>query len=478
MNVLLVASEITPLARTSDLADFAAALPPALRALGHDVRLVLPYYLRNRDGKSLEPPIATGFLAVGERQEQLRVYSTQFNGVPAYLLDIPAAFERDTFYGDQDDDRRFILFARGVMTLLLHLRDVEGWQPNVVHANDWQTALVPTYLKTYYHYTFGGIASILSVHDLTAQGVFNEFTLYLSGLSDGGMIEPRAGLSGNYFNFLARGLLFADIISMPSPTYSLEALTPEHGRGLHHLLQIRHERLAGVLPGIDVVTINPATDPSIAAPYSAEDLAGKTICKAALQQECGFEIDARSPLLAITGELGHGRGHDLVVQALPWLIERTDAQMVVLGNGEHVIEQALLEYSKRHPKRIYARITADSTLVQRVHAGSDACLLPARLQPACREALIALRYGSVPIAHVIGCFNDTVREGYEGNGFRFHAESAYDLFAAITRCLAAFRDSRSWKQLQSRGMREDHSWAASAREYVGLYDWARRVAAR
>ena len=475
MHILFVAAEFAPLVRTSGLADMTAALVHALRALGHDVRVVIPRYRCLRPVNAIqERPLAAAFLPVGERQEQLRIFHTQSNGVPLYQLDIPAAFERETIYGDVDDDRRFLLFARGVLALMLHLRDVDGWRVDVVHTIDWQSALVPNYLKTYYHYTFGGIASVHTIRDLSAQGIFNQFSLYLSGLSDGGMVETSVGLPGDRFNFMARGLLFADVISTVSPTHSLEMLRPEGGVGLHHLLQTRHERLAGIINGIDTIRYNPETDPFIAANYTVHNSTGKHMCKAALQQECGLAADGARPLIGMIWPLTPQYGADLAALALPWLIAHTDAQLIILGSGDAVIERRFAEQAARTPERICVQTDVNEVSVQRIYAGCDICLFPACAEPGGDKHLIALCYGSVPVVRAAGSMNDTVREGYDGNGFRFHHHSEGELIDALHRCLTSFQDVQSWRQIQARGMAEDNSWAASAREYVALYDWARR----
>jgi len=237
MNILFVAAEVAPFIKTGGLADVAGALPPALRELGHDARIVMPLYRRLYDGPwTIEGPIAATFLAVGEHQEELRIFQTTLGQTPVYLLDIPAGFARQAIYGEGDDDRRFILFARGVLALIQHLREIEKWQPDIVHANDWHTGLIPNYLKTFYSYTFGHIASVYTIHNLAYQGRFGPSTLHAAGLSAGGLVEHGIGL-GEQFNFMARGLMYADVISTVSPTYAQEILNPAFGEGLDHLLR-------------------------------------------------------------------------------------------------------------------------------------------------------------------------------------------------------------------------------------------------
>lgn len=480
MNVLFVAAEVAPLIKTGGLADVAGALPGALREIGHDVRVVLPRYRQLRErGVAVEGPIASAFLPVGERQEELRIWRASASSAPTYLLDIPAAFERSVIYGDPDDDRRFILFARGVLSLIQHLREVEGWQPDVIHTNDWHAALVSNYVKTYYAYTFGHIATVFTIHNLAYQGQFSPFTMSLAGLNEPGLVENTLGPGiAASFNFMARGILYSDIVSTVSPTYAEEIMTSEYGERLDGLLRSRRDRVAGILNGIDIQAFDPATDPYIATQYSADDPAGKIDCKLALQRELGLEEAPDRPLLGIVSRLAEQKGLDLLDQTVPWLLNQTDAQLVVLGAGSPHLEQVYQAHASTNPQHIAVRIGFDAGLAQRIYAGSDAFLMPSRFEPCGLGQMIALRYGSVPIVRATGGLNDTVREGFEGNGFRFHPYETRYFIDAINRALTAYRDSTSWTVLRARGMREDNSWSASAQQYVGLYQWALRTIGR
>jgi len=467
MNILFAAAEVAPLIKTGGLADVAAALPSALRRLGHDVRIVMPGYRRIlADATQVHGPIATAFLPVGDRMEVMRIFTTTLGDTPIYLLDIPAAFDRDTLFGDGDDDRRFILFARGVAALMLHLSERAGWRTDVVHANDWHTGLLPNYLKTVYAGAFSTVAVVFTIHNLAYQGFFNSFTAYLAGLDNHG---------DSYVNFMARGIRYSDIVSTVSPTYAQEILTPEYGEQLDGLLRTRQDLVAGIINGIDYDRFDPALDPQIAANYSATDSAGKAICKAALQRECGFAIDPARPLLGMVTRLVEQKGIDLLDRVIAWLIAQTDADLVLLGTGEPAMERAFAAHMRRNPTRINVQLRFDAALAQRIYAGSDAFVMPSRYEPCGLSQQIALRYGAVPIVRATGGLNDTVREGYEGNGFLFHPYTPQHLADAITRCLRCFRDTNGWPLLRERGMREDHSWATSAQEYAALYEWAARV---
>lgn len=480
MNVLFVAAEVAPHLKTGGLADVAGALPPALRAAGHDVRVVMPRYqvLRQR-GVAAVGPIAATFLPAGERQEELRVWRVSESATPIYQLDIPAAFERASTYGDRDDDRRFILFARGVLALVQHLREVDGWQPDVIHLNDWHAALVANYLKTYYAYTFGHIATVFTIHNLAYQGQFSPVTMSIAGLSEGGLIEnglgPRIASS---FNFMARGIRFSDIVSTVSPTYAQEIMTAEYGERLDALLRARRDRVVGILNGIDSETYDPSTDRALAARFSADDPSGKATCKSALQRELGWPDEPERPVLGIVTRLVDQKGLDLLHQVMPWLLTQTDAQLVLLGSGQANLESAFRQHAQAHPGRVAARIGFDTAFAQRIYAGSDAFLMPSRFEPCGLGQMIALRYGSVPVVRATGGLADTVREGYEGNGFRFHPYDASHFADAIGRALHAFRDRQGWAILRERGMREDNSWTHAAAQYAGLYRWALQTIGR
>ena len=480
MRVLFAAAEVAPLIKTGGLADVAGALPAALRQAGHDVRVVMPRYRELREsGVPMHGPIAASFITIGEKTEELRIWRLAESAVPVYLLDIPAAFERAAVYGERDDDRRFVLFCRGILLLMQHLREVEGWNPELLHANDWHTALVSNYIKTVYSYTFGHIATVFTIHNLAYQGQFSPRTLSLAGLSEHGAIEESMGpgIAGT-FNCMARGIAYSDFISTVSPTYAQEIMTPEFGERLQSLLRRRHDRVVGILNGIDTITYNPETDPHIAKAFSADSPAGKADCKAALQSELGLSVEPARPLLGIVTRLVEQKGLDLLHSIIPWLVRQTDAQLALLGSGQRELENVFRRHAQDNPGRIAVRIGFDLPLAQRIYAGSDAFLMPSRFEPCGLGQMIALRYGSVPIVRATGGLNDTVSEGFEGNGFRFHPYESREFANAIVRALKAYGDSNSWATIRERGMREDNSWTHAARQYARIYDRARELLGR
>ena len=480
MRVLFVAAEVAPFVKTGGLADVAGALPAALTALGHDVRLIMPRYraLRSRP-EPVTGPVAATFLPVGERAEEMRLYTGALGEVPVYFLDIPAAFERDAIYGERDDIRRFVLFARGVLAAMQHLREVTDWSPDVVHGHDWHAALVINYLRTFYAYTFGHMASVFTIHNLAYQGQGHPDLLSVAGLSEGGLIENGmgAGVAGS-FNCMARGIAFADVISTVSPRYAREILSMKYGERLDGLLRHRQDRVAGILNGIDTRQYDPSTDVHLAAAFDVDNVAGKARCKADLQARCGLPVDATRPLLGVVSRLAEQKGFALLEAVLPWLLHDTDAQLVLLGSGDARLEGVLQQVATQYGDRVAVRTGFDVALAQQIYAGSDAFLMPSRFEPCGLGQMIALRYGSVPIVRATGGLADTVREGLDGNGFVFHPFDARHFQEAIARALTSYRDTEGWAQLRERGMRADHSWAQSARRYVDLYAWARDLRRR
>jgi starch synthase len=345
-----------------------------------------------------------------------------------------------------------------------------AWRPDIVHANDWHTALVPVLMQAQPPRAFlGSSASMLTIHNLTYQGILERASL--GGIA--ALLPPQ--LQEAYVNILSLGLLHADVLTTVSPTYAREILTPEYGAGLDAVLRARQDRLLGVLNGIDIELLDPAHDPDIASQYSAGDLGGKAMCKAALQREAGFEQDASVPLLGMIGRLVDQKGIDLFVAAIEPLLRDTNLQVVLLGTGaQHYIDM-LRSLEERWPGRIKAWLSFHATKPEHIYAGADFFLMPSRFEPCGLGQMIAMRYGTVPIVRATGGLLDTVFEGKPdepGVGFVFWPYDAVHLQDAVHRAIKIFNDTEMWSILVRNAMAMDNSWSRSAQRYVELYTFA------
>jgi starch synthase len=478
----MLSSEVTPFAKTGGLADVAGALPAALTALGHDVRILLPKY-RGAEAHAVDTRVVTPSLQVplGERvSEGALIEGRTPSGIPVYLLEHDRYYDRDGLYGTADGDywdncERFVFFCRAALEALARLDGGRGdarWLPQIIHANDWQTGLVPVYLRTLYrdHPVLGGLPTLFTVHNLAYQGVFWHYDMPMTGL--GWDLFTPAGLEFyGKINFLKGGLIFSDLLTTVSRTYAREIRTAAFGAGLEGVLEERSHDLHGVVNGIDYETWNPQKDGVIAHPYSAADPEPKAICRETLRRELGLE-DVAGPVIGIVTRLVEQKGMDLVLEALPGLLAEA-VQLVVLGSGEARLEDAFRAAAAAHPGRVAVRIGYDDELARRIYAGTDAFLMPSRYEPCGLGQLIALRYGGAPIVRRTGGLADTVTEfdpaRRTGTGFLFDAFAPDALLAAVRRAASAYRQPAGWKALVRNAMAEDFSWDASAREYATLY---------
>ena len=484
LRILLVASEASPFAKTGGLGDVAGALPRALHALGHDVRVLIPRY-RGVEQHAAEIRTIVPRLAVplGDRIVEGVLQETETAaGVPVYFLAQDQYFDREGLYGTADGDywdncERFVFFCRGALESLIELGEV--WRPQIIHVNDWQTGLIPVYLRTLYrdHPVLGSLATLLTIHNLAYQGVFWHYDMPMTGL--GWDLFTPAGLEFyGKVNFLKGGLVFSDLLSTVSRTYAVEIRTPEFGNGLDGVLEERAAHLHGVINGIDYEQWNPAKDAALARPYSADEPEGKTACREALRRELGLE-DALGPIVAMVTRLAGQKGIDLALEGLPATLD-AGCQIVLLGSGEAHLEEAWMQAAARYPGRVAVRLGYDTALASRIYSGADCFLMPSRYEPCGLGQLIALRYGAVPIVRKTGGLADTVTEfdaaRRAGTGFLFDAFEADAMLEAIRRAVTAFRRPELWSALVRNGMTEDFSWDASAREYALLYKKALRPA--
>jgi starch synthase len=482
LRILLVASEVAPFAKTGGLADVAAALPRALLGLGHDVRILLPKY-RGAEAHATDIRVVVPGIRVrlGDRTAEGTLLEGHApSGVPVYLLEHEHYYNRDSLYGTADGDywdncERFVFFCRATLEGIARLEAARAgvrWQPQVIHANDWQTGLLPVYLRTLYrdHPLLGGLATVFTIHNLAYQGVFWHYDMPMTGL--GWDLFTPAGIEFyGKLNFLKGGLIFSDLLTTVSRTYAREIRTAAFGSGLEGVLEERSQDLHGVVNGIDYDAWNPEKDPAIAHPYSAADPEPKAVCRESLRRELSLE-DAAGPVLGIVTRLAEQKGMDLVLEALPGLLAE-GCQLVLLGSGDARLEDAFRTAAVTHRGHVAVRIGYDDDVSRRIYAGADAFLMPSRYEPCGLGQLIALRYGSAPVVRRTGGLADTVTEfdpaRRTGTGFVFDAFTADALLAAVRRAASTYRQPSVWKALVRNAMAEDFSWDASAREYVTLY---------
>jgi starch synthase len=460
-RVAFAAAEAAPFAKVGGLADVAGSLPQALARLGAEVTLYLPLHGTvdrakwgiAADGTERSVPYGASHVRVAYpeiRREGVRVVFVANKRVG-----------RDRVYGAPDDAKRYAFFCRAVATALAD-------EPaDVVHAHDWHAALlVPMVARK--------AATVFTIHNLAYQGKTSADVLAPVGLAKTRVAPEHPGEC----NPMARAIARADIVSTVSPRYAKEILTPEFGEGLEGLLHQRKADVRGIVNGIDTELFDPATDPAIAASYSAEDRRGKAPCKAALQAEGGLRVDAETPVLGVIGRLVEQKGIDLLTAVAPDLLE-DGAQLVVLGSGDPAYEERWRRLRDRYPSRLFLTLGFDAALAQRIYAGSDLFLMPSRFEPCGLGQLISLRYGTIPVVRGVGGLADTVRDLDEhprdGNGFAFSQYDRTAFSGALARALRAFRrDGDQWNAVRGRAMHEDHSWTASARQYLDLYRLAQK----
>ena len=471
MKVLFAVAEIAPWVKTGGLGDVAAALPAALHAAGLDVRMLAPAYPALNAAFPDATPLAS-FSALG-RNVSLR-NATSPQGLPLYLLECGDWFARpgNPYLGPDgldwpDNALRFGLLSR-VAALLAGSDSPLDWRADILHCNDWQTALAPAYL--HYLPPATAAASVITVHNLAFQGLFGRDLLPALALPGYAWAMDGVEYHG-YLSFLKAGLQYADAITTVSPTYAQEIQTPEDGMGLDGLLRYRADRLSGILNGIDATQWNPATDPHLAATYDTVRLDKKIRNKAALRRELGLTV-ADMPLIGIVSRFTEQKGLDLVV-GIADALATLPVQLAVLGNGMPEMETAFRAMASRWPGQFAVHVGFDEGLAHRIEASADMFLMPSRFEPCGLNQMYSLRYGTPPIVRATGGLADTVIDASDtqrGNGFVFGPATPAALLATISRAVALWRDnSRRWKTLQRRGMSADFSWRAPAQRYANLY---------
>jgi starch synthase len=478
LKILFAASECASFVKTGGLADVVAALPRALRKLGHDVRIVIPRYMQIplENARRHLAPMA---VPLGGGEVWCAVWETRLPGsdVPVYMLDHQGLFARNYVYDPPggkapDNLARFSFLSRGSLMLCRHL----SWAPDVIHCHDWQTALIPVLLNTIERQgALGSTATVLTIHNLAYQGWFPPAELPVTQLP--WSVLRNDGLeSGGVLNLLQGGLYHASKITAVSPHYAWEIRTPEGGYGLHRVLDFRGGDLIGVLNGIDDDIWNPATDPRIAARYQAGDLSGKSICKAYLQREMYLAERPDLPLIGVVSRLDWIKGTDLIMEGLERILAM-GAQVVMLGSGSPAYERALRWRSDRGGDRFRAWIGFDEGLAHRIEAGADFFLMPSRAEPCGLNQLYSQRYGTLPIVRGVGGLEDTVDQ-YDpirsaGTGFKFYGLSAEALVQAVAWAIDVWHSHPDQiHYMRERGMKKDMGWTRSARKYENVYRWA------
>jgi starch synthase len=477
LRIVLVASEVVPFAKTGGLADVAGSLPKALASLGHQVSIFMPRYPSvERAVRSLEKVHPDLEVPMGADAERGIIWRSRLAPrVLVYFVEHEGFFQRDSLYttpnGDYPDNaERFTFFAKAVLETCRAL----DLQPDLIHCHDWQAALIPAYLKTTLQHDpqFAQVGSLLTIHNLAYQGLFPAQVMEFLGLPpetyaiDG--IEYYGGV-----NFLKAGIIYADLINTVSWRYSQEIQTPELGHGLDGILRYRAQDVYGILNGVDYREWAPAVDRLIAARYTAENLAGKQVCKRDLLQAFQLPLDLmRSPLVGIISRLVDQKGFDLVRSAIHRMLA-LDLGLVVLGVGDAQYETFLREVAHRYPTKVGVRIGFDNTLAHQIEAGSDIFLMPSRFEPCGLNQIYSLKYGTIPLVRATGGLDDTI-EAYDpasddGNGFKFGPYDAEALLATLQEALMVYRDRSAWERLMRRAMQADFSWTRSAHEYVALY---------
>ena len=478
MKVLQVAAEVFPLVKTGGLADVLGALPQALVAAGADVRLLLPGFPAILAGLKKPVVVCEIGAAFGAARVRLVRGTIAASGISAYVVDAPYYYQRtgNPYSGADgiewpDNAQRFALLGWVAAHVAAGGLD-PAWTPDVLHAHDWHAGMACAYLAANQAAT---VATVYTVHNLAYQGLFDAKDFHLLGLPIRFMDPTRLEYHGK-FSFMKAGLTHAQRVTTVSPSYAAEIATHEFGCGLDGVVRSRGADVSGILNGVDDAVWNPAADTDITAPYSAEKLAGKAVCKAALQQALGLQVDAGLPLFTLVSRLTQQKGLDLVLAAIPEMLA-AGAQLAVQGSGDAVLEKAFTDAAAAHPGQVAVRLGYDEPFAHQMIAGADAMLVPSRFEPCGLTQLYALRYGTVPVVRRVGGLIDTVVDTNDASlhantatGFMFGPASKEALAAAVHRTVQTFGQPSVWAQLQQCGMVQRFSWTTAATQYLALYE--------
>lgn len=475
MQIVFASAECAPFVKTGGLGDVAGSLPAALVRAGAEVIVMVPKYATIKDEyKAQMEHFSDFYVSLGWRNEYCGLEKLEHDGVTYMFIDNERYFARDYPYGFFDDGERFAFFSKAITESLQHLP--EGFECDILHCNDWQTALAPVFLREFYQGLplYDRVKTVFSIHNVAFQGQFSDTVMEdILGVAHIPAAASQLRCDACSINYMLGALRYADAITTVSPTYANEIQTPEFGEGLDGVLRERSYALQGILNGIDVAGFDPATDKRIAANYTVEDRSGKAVCKAKLQEELGLEVRDDRPLMVMVTRLTRQKGLDLVMYALDRILAG-GVQVAVLGTGDRDYEDGLRYFQDKYPGTMAARIEFDPALSQRMYAAADMFLMPSKFEPCGLSQIIAMRYGTLPIVRETGGLKDTVQPYNEftgeGTGFSFSNFNGDEMGDAVFRAARLFWDNReAWNQLVTQAMSQDFSWTRSADKYLDLY---------
>ncbi|MDB1832286.1 glycogen synthase GlgA, partial [Collinsella aerofaciens] len=475
MQIVFASAECAPFVKTGGLGDVAGSLPAALVRAGAEVIVMVPKYATIKDEyKAQMEHFSDFYVSLGWRNEYCGLEKLEHDGVTYMFIDNERYFARDYPYGFFDDGERFAFFSKAITESLQHLP--EGFECDILHCNDWQTALAPVFLREFYQGLplYERVKTVFSIHNVAFQGQFSDTVMEdILGVAHIPAAATQLRCDACSINYMLGALHYADAITTVSPTYAGEIQTPEFGEGLDGVLRERSYALQGILNGIDVAGFDPATDKRIAANYTVDDRSGKAVCKAKLQEELGLEVRDDRPLMVMVTRLTRQKGMDLVMYALDRILAG-GVQVAVLGTGDRDYEDGLRYFQDKYPGTMAARIEFDPALSQRMYAAADMFLMPSKFEPCGLSQIIAMRYGTLPIVRETGGLKDTVQPYNEftgeGTGFSFSNFNGDEMGDAVFRAARLFWDNReAWNQLVTQAMSQDFSWTRSADKYLDLY---------
>lgn len=475
MQIVFASAECAPFVKTGGLGDVAGSLPAALVRAGAEVIVMVPKYATIKDEyKAQMEHFSDFYVSLGWRNEYCGLEKLEHDGVTYMFIDNERYFARDYPYGFFDDGERFAFFSKAITESLQHLP--AGFECDILHCNDWQTALAPVFLREFYQGLplYDRVKTVFSIHNVAFQGQFSDTVMEdILGVAHIPAAASQLRCDACSINYMLGALRYADAITTVSPTYANEIQTPEFGEGLDGVLRERSYALQGILNGIDVAGFDPATDKRIAANYTVEDRSGKAVCKAKLQEELGLEVRDDRPLMVMVTRLTRQKGMDLVMYALDRILAG-GVQVAVLGTGDRDYEDGLRYFQDKYPGTMAARIEFDPALSQRMYAAADMFLMPSKFEPCGLSQIIAMRYGTLPIVRETGGLKDTVipynEFTGEGTGFSFSNFNGDEMGDAVFRAARLFWDNReAWDQLVTQAMSQDFSWTRSADKYLDLY---------